>query len=327
MDYTTLGNTGIRVSVAGLGCGGNSRLGLGSGANPSACADLVRKALDLGVNFLDTAEAYGTEGIVGDAIAGRDRAGIVVSTKSRIRIGGERIGPDAVLANLEASLTRLKTDYADVFHLHAVSPEDYLYARDEVAPILMRARDAGKIRHIGITETGPNDPEQTMLSRAVQDDPWEVVMLAFSMMNQGARQKVFPTTRARGIGTLIMFVVRNIFSQPERLRADLRTLARQGKIPATLAETAEPLDFLTRDGVATSVTEAAYRYVRHEPGADIVLFGTGNCTHLKTNICAIGKPPLPDRITKELNQLFSALVGVGLDLPDHVQSARGSRGA
>jgi aryl-alcohol dehydrogenase-like predicted oxidoreductase len=326
MDYTTLGKTGIRVSVAGLGCGGNSRLGLGSGASPSACADLVREALDLGVNFLDTAEAYGTEDIVGDAIADRNRCDIVVSTKSRIRIGGERLGPNAVLANLEVSLRRLKTDYADVFHLHAVSPDDYLYARDEVAPVLMRARDAGKIRHIGITETGPNDPEQTMLSHAVQDAPWEVVMLAFSMMNQGARQKIFPVTQARGVGTLIMFVVRNIFSQPERLRADLRTLSQEGKIPARLAETAEPLDFLTQDGVATSVTEAAYRYVRHEPGADIVLFGTGNPAHLKANISAINKPPLPERITQELNQLFAGLVGVGLDLPDHVQATRVTRG-
>ena len=56
MEYTDLGNTGLKVSVAGLGCGGNSRVGLGRGASIDECVDIVRTAIDLGVNFLDTAE-------------------------------------------------------------------------------------------------------------------------------------------------------------------------------------------------------------------------------------------------------------------------------
>ena len=62
MQYTTLGRTGLRVSVAGLGCGGNSRLGLGAGRSEQEAIALVRCAIDLGVNFFDTAEAYGTAG-------------------------------------------------------------------------------------------------------------------------------------------------------------------------------------------------------------------------------------------------------------------------
>ena len=68
MLYTTLGKTGLRVSVAGLGCGGFSRLGLAAGKSEDEAADLVREAVDLGVNFIDTAPAYGTEGVVGKAL-------------------------------------------------------------------------------------------------------------------------------------------------------------------------------------------------------------------------------------------------------------------
>jgi aryl-alcohol dehydrogenase-like predicted oxidoreductase len=62
----------------------------------------------------------------------------------------------------------------------------------------VKLKEQGKVRHVGITETSPNDPEQKMLSRATQEAPWEVVMLAYSLMNQGARHKIFPTTRRRG---------------------------------------------------------------------------------------------------------------------------------
>ena len=68
MEYVMLGRTGLRVSVAGLGCGGFSRLGLGTGKSNAEAVALVRQALDMGVNLLDTAAAYGTEAIVGEAI-------------------------------------------------------------------------------------------------------------------------------------------------------------------------------------------------------------------------------------------------------------------
>ncbi len=68
MQYTGLGRTGLRVSVAGFGCGGSSRLGQAQGASTAQSVALVRRAIDLGVNFFDTAEAYGTEAILGQAI-------------------------------------------------------------------------------------------------------------------------------------------------------------------------------------------------------------------------------------------------------------------
>ena len=124
MQYTELGNTGLTVSVAGLGCGGNSRIGLGAGLTTSQSVALVREAFDLGVTLFDTAEAYGTEDILGRAFSAADRGKVVISTKSRILRGTERLGPSEVVANLDASLRRLSTDYVDVFLLHGVRPED-----------------------------------------------------------------------------------------------------------------------------------------------------------------------------------------------------------
>ncbi len=85
MDYTTLGRTGLKVSVAGLGCGGPSRLGLRQNKSASQAVAVVHQAIDLGVNFLDTAEWYGTEPVVGAAIAEVPRDRLVLSTKKTIR--------------------------------------------------------------------------------------------------------------------------------------------------------------------------------------------------------------------------------------------------
>ena len=87
-----------------------------------------------------------------------------------------------------------------------------------------------------------------------------------------------------------------------------------GALPQSLATTPEPLGFLIHEGGA-GIRDAAYRFVRHEPGVDVVLFGTGNAEHLRTNIASILKPPLPEPDRQQLAALFGHLVGVGLDAP------------
>jgi L-galactose dehydrogenase len=298
MDYKPLGNTGLRVSVAGLGCGGNSRLGRGRGASVDECVAVVRTAVDLGVNFLDTAEAYGTEEIVGAAVRSYDRDKLVISTKALLGASGTA---EEVTRRVEAALKRLGLDYVDIFHFHAVNPAAYDHHRDVLAPALVKLKEQGKVRHIGITETGPNDPEQKMLARAIQDDPWEVIMLAYSLMNQGARRKIFPTTERRGIGTLLMFVVRNIFSNATYRRDIAAKLVEQGQLEASVLSDGDPLGFLVADGAAESITDAAYRYARHEQGVDVVLFGTGNKAHVKANVDSILRPALPAPVIERLH--------------------------
>ena len=82
-----------------------------------------------------------------------------------------------------------------------------------------------------------------------------------------------------------------------------------------MAATGNPLDFLLHESGADSVVDAAYRYARHEPGADVVLFGTSQESHLEKNISSILKPPLPPSDCAKLADLFGHLRGVGLDLP------------
>ncbi|HEX4367483.1 MAG TPA: aldo/keto reductase [Rhodopila sp.] len=315
MQYTTLGRTGLKVSVAGLGCGGFSKLGLGTGQSADHAVGIIRQALDLGVNLLDTAAVYGTEDVVGAALRGVPRDSVVVCTKASKPAGDKTFSVDKVLASLDGSLTRLGLDHVDVFQLHAVPPAAYDQVRDEIAPALLRERAKGKFRFLGITETAPNDPEQHMLNRAMQDDMWDTAMVAFNLMDQVARAQVFPHTLANRIGTLMMFAVRSIFARPAQLVATVRDLAASGQLPAWLAETEDPLGFLVHPEGADSVTDAAYRYVRHEPGVDVVLFGTGDLGHLRANIASILKPPLPAADRAKLQDLFSHLRGVGLEVP------------
>jgi aryl-alcohol dehydrogenase-like predicted oxidoreductase len=317
MEYRPLGKTGLTVSVAGLGCGGNSRLGLGRGASFDDCVAVVRTAVDLGVNFLDTAEAYGTEEIVGAAARSYDRNRLVISTKAIFRAGDET--GETVTRRVDAALRRLGLDYVDIFHFHAVAPATYDHHRDVLAPALLKLKKQGKVRHVGITETGPRDPEQKMLARAIQEAPWEVIMLAYSLMNQGARRNVFPVTQRRGIGTLLMFVVRNIFSNAAYRRDVLTKLVEQGQLDASILSKGDPLEFLISEGGARSITDAAYRYARHEQGADVILFGTGDKAHVKDNVDSILRPPLAPPIVERLHASFGHLTGVGLDLPGPVK--------
>jgi aryl-alcohol dehydrogenase-like predicted oxidoreductase len=315
MEYTTLGRTGLKVSVAGLGCGGFSKLGLGTGKSEDDAVALIRQALELGVNLLDTAAVYGTEEVVGKALHGVPRDSVVVCTKASKEAGEKQFHLDKVLASLDGSLRRLGVDHVDVFQLHAVHPTQYDHVRDVIAPALLRERERGKFRFLGITETSPNDPEHTMLNRAVQDGIWDTAMFAFHLMHQPARTQVFPHTVANRVGTLMMFAVRQIFARPAQLAETVRQLAADGDLPAWLADTDHPLSFLVHDGGATTLTDAAYRFVRHEPGVDVVLFGTGDTGHLRTNIESLCKPPLPEADRARLAELFSHLRGVGLEAP------------
>jgi aryl-alcohol dehydrogenase-like predicted oxidoreductase len=321
MHYTTLGRTGMRVSVAGLGCGGFSRLGLGTGGNEADAIAIVRRAIELGVNLFDTAASYSTECVLGKAIKAVTRDKLVICTKAPFRWSTGRATPEGTVDALNNSLRKLDTDYIDVYQLHGVPPANYRHALEELAPVLLRERDKGKFRFLGITETAPHDLHHETLNQAAQDGAWDVCMVGFSMMHQNARERVFPMTRKHKVGTLLMFAVRNIFSQPGRLQAELRQLAERGEIGAALAESDDPLGFLVHEGGASSVVDACYRYVRHEPGVDVVLFGTGKPAHLKTNTDSLLKPPLPAADHKKIGELFGHLVGVGLDAP-HLSNAR-----
>ncbi|HEY6879108.1 MAG TPA: aldo/keto reductase [Polyangiales bacterium] len=301
MQKVVLGRTGLRVSNLGLGAGGDSRLG--HAKDEAGAVRLVRAAIAEGVDFLDTAEAYGTEDIIGRALVDVPRQRVVISTKKTTF--EQQVEADDLVRSLEASLRRLRTDYIDIYHLHGVRPGRYVELRDRLLPTLIKLREQGKIRFFGITEAFHDDPQHTMLQAALADDLWDVVMVGFNMLNQSARELVFPRTLAQQVGTLIMFAVRRALSQSERLAQLLNELAARGKIDPETA--AQGLGYLIHESGAVSMVDAAYRFCRDEPGAHVVLSGTGSAAHLRDNVRSLSRPVLPARDRARLIAQFSGV--------------------
>lgn len=303
MLTTSLGRTGLVVSRMGLGCGGHSRLGMARGATSEEASRIVREAIDLGVSFIDTAEAYGTEEAVGLGIEGVPRESVVVSTK--IGLSSRPGGPSELRERLEGCLRRLRTEYVDVLHLHGVVSDEYAHARDVLRPEMVRLKEEGKIRHIGITEQFIPDPGHRMLSSAVEEGLWEVVMVGFNLLNPSARGRVLAKTQKNGVGTLCMFAVRRALGSSEALDEVLRQLEANGQIDPLGPD---PLAFLTKGG--TSLQEAAYRFCLWEPGIDVVLSGTGNVDHLRENARSLETPALSAEALARLETIFGRVDSV-----------------
>jgi aryl-alcohol dehydrogenase-like predicted oxidoreductase len=306
MQTVRLGRTVLDVSVAGLGCGGHSRLGMARGKDVNHAADMVRRAIDLGITFIDTARAYGTEEAVGMGVKGR-RDEVVISSKAGVGRGDQLMGAADMARYVDDCLKKLDTDRVDIFHLHGVTPGQYAHARDVMVPELKRARAAGKIRFLAISEQFGGDTGHVMLRECLADDLFDVVMVGFNLLNPSARQRVFPDTREKDVGTLIMFAVREALSHSDELRKVVGELIARGEVDGATVDAADPLGFL---GDARAVVEAAYRFCRHEPGAHVVLTGTGDPEHLKANVAAIRAPPLAPEALARLDAIFERVDSV-----------------
>jgi aryl-alcohol dehydrogenase-like predicted oxidoreductase len=299
----------------GLGCGGHSRLGISQNKGEENAVAVVRRALDLGINFIDTAEAYGTEAVVGRALreaGARDQ--VILSTKVSPRRDGSLRTADQIREAVDAGLERLGTDRVDVLHLHGVKSDEYAYCRDELVPAVADLRAAGKVRFAGITEAFGPDPQHKMLLQAVEDDCWEVMMVGFNFVNQSARERVFAATQAKNIGVLDMFAVRRALTTLPALRELLEQLSAKDQLPHPAAEalaTGDAVGFLF-DGphAAENIADAAYRFCRDEPGVHVVLSGTGSIEHLEANAAYLSRPPLPEAHAEKLRTLFAGINSV-----------------
>lgn len=311
MQYKILGRTGLNASVAGLGCGGHSRLGQTYGNSEEQSIAVVNAALDLGINFIDTAAAYGTEKIVGSAVKGR-REKVIISTKTGIISWAE---PNAkpfsgaqVLEHLDKSLARLGTDYVDLYNLHGIVASQLDYVASEIVPALIKAREQGKILFLGITEHFGADTNHKMLSAAIPMGVWDVVMVGFNLLNPSARRNVLRLSQAHNVGVQDMFAVRRALSSPEGLKEALEMIDKAGQLDRTKLDANDPLGFLKED--TGGIVDAAYRFCRHEPGIHVVLTGTGNVEHLKENVASINRGPLPSKILSKLEELFGQVDSV-----------------
>ena len=303
MEKIILGRTGLAVTSAGLGCGGFSRIGMFTKGLDHA-SSVVRAAYDSGVNFFDTAEAYGTQPAVGKGLAGLDRGSYVISTKYPFFTDESRADPKAVEVMLDRALRELNTDYVDICHLHGVLPQDYARAKEYFYPELLRQRDKGKLRFVGISERFEEDFEHEMAQAALEDDLFDVMMLGYNMLNQSAKRGVLAAAKARGVGTLCMFAVRNAMSSRTREREVLEKLIAAGQVSADDIDIDEGLMYLVNNGYAATIMEAAYRFCAHTDGIDITLFGTSSIDHIKDNLASLAMPPLPNAALDWIDKVF-----------------------
>lgn len=302
MEKIALGRTGFAVSRMGIGGGGPSQLGRRTGKSVDESADILRRAFDAGINFVDTSEDYGTEPIVARALASRARDSIVISTKKSTR--HQQVTPQVVRQSIEQSLRQLGTDYIDLYNLHGVVPQDYDYLVQDVYPELLKARAAGKIRSIGITEMFNEDMGHETMARAAGDGLWDVLMVGFNPLNQTARSRVFAEAQKNNIGIQVMFAVRKALRSVDDLRPFVAALIERGQLDPSQIDAERPLAFLLDDGIAESLAEASYRFCRDEPGVHIVLSGTGNAEHLAQNVRSFERPPLPADTAARLRHIF-----------------------
>jgi aryl-alcohol dehydrogenase-like predicted oxidoreductase len=198
MKTRKLGTQGLTVSAIGLGCMGMSEF-YGS-SNDAESLDTIHRALDLGVNFLDTADMYGpftNEQLVGRAIRGR-RDSVVVATKfgnernpdgSWVGINGR---PEYVRAACDASLQRLAVDHIDLYYQHRVDTSTPI--EDTVGAMADLVR-AGKVRYLGLSEAAP----QT-IRRAHKVHPITALQTEYSLWSREPEDEILPTVRELGIG-------------------------------------------------------------------------------------------------------------------------------
>jgi aryl-alcohol dehydrogenase-like predicted oxidoreductase len=302
MEKTILGRTGLEVTAAGLGCGGFSRLGIANGIDHAS--GIVRSAYENGVNFFDTAAIYGTQAAVGKGLEGLARGSYVISSKFPYNTGSTIKEASELEKTLNQALSDLHTDYIDVYNLHGVTPQAYQTVRDRFYPELVRMKDQGRIRHIGITELFGGDNTHEMLKMALADDLWDVIMVGYNLLNPSAAKTILPVAKNNNVGTVCMFAVRRSLSDPAQLKLDVQRMIASGQVDTNLVKEDNTIDFLVEKGYAETIMEAAYRYCRHSGGIDVTLTGTGSAEHLLTNLKSLSMPPLPREALRMLERMF-----------------------
>lgn len=199
MRKRKLGRQGLEVSALGLGCMGMS-YAYGH-RDDTASIGVLRRAIELGINFWDTAEVYGpfiNEQLLGTLLKEVPRQRLVIATKFAWRFGphGEQIGLDSSPAQvrraIEGSLRRLGTDYIDLYYQHRLDPSVPI---EETVGALAELVQQGKVRYIGLSEVGPG-----IVRRAHAVHPLSAVQSEYSLWERGVEEKLLPVLRELGIG-------------------------------------------------------------------------------------------------------------------------------
>ena len=310
MRYRTLGKTKLNVSLLSFGSGGPSKLGQNTGLSSHEQSDLIRRVLDLGINFIDSSEGYGdSEEILGKGLGGIPRDSYFLATKGMCRDRrGELRDPKRFSAAIDKSLKRLGTDYIDIMQFHLLNKDDYDGVVETLYPVMDKARTEGKIRFIGFSEQYKTEPDHRTVTHALKIHPhlWDTVMLKYGILNQYAAKEALPLARENNVGIINMAVIREKLPNPKLLSDQIKTWKNEGLIDHNSLDDSNPLDWLIK-GEIRSVVDAGYIFASEHPDVSTVLTGTSSVSHLEDNVRALNLENLPASDTQKLKCLFGEI--------------------
>jgi aryl-alcohol dehydrogenase-like predicted oxidoreductase len=323
MEYRSLGKTGLRISALGFGCGNVGGLMVRGTAAERERA--VARAVELGVNYFDTAPSYGdgeSERNLGQALRAL-KVSPYVGTKFRVEASDAGDVPGAIARSLEASLRRLALERVDLFQLHnpigrraqdgVVGADAVL---DKVVPALERLQRQGKTRFYGITATG----ETEALHQVIEGGVLHTAQVFYNLLNPSAGTAVpdgFPgqdfrrllaRTRDWQMGVIVVraLAAGALSGDSARHPVAVPTVEPIASGPdyATDVGRARQLRALVEEGHAGGLVEAALRFPLASDAVSTVLLGYSSLEHLEHAAAAVAKGPLPPAALERLSALW-----------------------
>jgi len=306
MQYRTLGRTDLRVSEVGFGAmtiGGE----IFGATDDQESLRALHRAIDLGINFIDTADAYGrghSEEVLAQVLKTR-RHEVILATKGgnqfTVRQGLRNFDPDYITSALEQSLKRLQIETIDLYQLHNPSPE--VMRRREIFDRLDRFKREGKIRFYRVSLEKTADGIV-----AIETGKPDTLQVVYNILHQDPEEQLFPLAQQEHIGIIARVPLeRGVLSGRFTSTAEFAQRDwRRGVFPdeaLTQANAAvEKLQFLVKEGVP-NLAQAALRFVLCHPAVSTMIPGIRTVKQAEDNAAASGKP-LPAADVKREQELY-----------------------
>jgi aryl-alcohol dehydrogenase-like predicted oxidoreductase len=323
-----LGNSNLEVSALGLGCMGMSS-GYGPGGDRKEMISLIRSAVEHGITFFDTAEAYGpftNEELVGEALA-PVRGQVVIATKFGFKLGpsGEEAGvdsrPEHIRQVAETSLKRLKTDRIDLFYQHRVDPD---VAIEDVAGAVKELIREGKVKHFGLSEAGAKT-----IRRAHAVQPVTAVQSEYSLWWRKPEQETIPVLDELGIGFIPFsplgrgFLTGKINENTKFDSSDFRNILPRFAPEARKANM-NLIDLLGKIAGRKNTTPAqlALAWLLAQKPWIVPIPGTTKLARLQENIGAVKVELTPEDI-REIDNAASQITVQGARYPEELERRTG----
>ncbi len=313
MKYRTLGRTGIKVSPYALGA-----LMFATFGNPDSdeSVRVIHKALDAGINLIDTADAYGdSEEVVGKALKGR-RDNVVLATKVSRPMGADpnQQGTSRrwLITAVENSLRRLQTDHVDLYQIHRLDPTTDI---EETLSALSDLIHSGKVRAIGASNTPASDiVEAQWVAERRGLQRFRAEQAPYSLLNRGIESEVLPTAQRYGMGTLVWGPFAQGLLTGRVRKGQENTLRRAGMFKHLTDE--HRIDVVEEfialaDEVGLPMTHLAMAFTIAHPGVTSALLGPRTMDHLDDLLAGLDVT-LSDDILDRIDRIVPPGTGVGL---------------